>query len=79
MRSGGGGIHGTPGNEDSASCRFHCSLKVPNPSLPAINRSIRRECLNHFVILNARHLRRALALYFGCYHGSRTHLGLAKQ
>ena len=38
--------------------------------------SIRRDCLNHFIILNARHLKRALASYFGYYHGSRTHLEL---
>jgi putative transposase len=37
--------------------------------------SIRRDCLNHCVILNARHLKRALAWYFGYYHGTRTHLG----
>ncbi|MGO8949029.1 MAG: hypothetical protein ACLQUY_15555 [Ktedonobacterales bacterium] len=40
--------------------------------------SIRRDCLNHFVILNARHLRRTVASYFAYYHGSRTHLGLDK-
>src|SRR5215469_8280262 len=41
--------------------------------------SIRRECLNHFVILNARHLKRTLAAYFRYYHASRPHLGLGKQ
>jgi hypothetical protein len=41
--------------------------------------SIRRECLDHFIILNARHLKRTLASYFSYYHGSRTHLGLDKQ
>jgi putative transposase len=41
--------------------------------------SIRRDCLNHFVILNARHLKRILTRYFAYYHGSRTHLGLDKQ
>jgi putative transposase len=41
--------------------------------------SIRRECLNHFVILNARHLKKTLAAYFRYYHLSRTHLGLGKQ
>jgi transposase InsO family protein len=41
--------------------------------------SIRRECLNHFVILNARHLKRTLAAYLLYYHRSRTHLGLGKQ
>lgn len=41
--------------------------------------SIRRECLNHFVVFNSRHLKRTLAAYFRYYHRSRTHLGLGKQ
>jgi len=41
--------------------------------------TLRRECLNHFVTLNARHLRSTLTLYFRYYHDSRTHVGLAKQ
>jgi transposase InsO family protein len=40
--------------------------------------SIRRECLNHFVILNAHHLKRTLASYFDYYQHARTHLALAK-
>src|ERR1700682_1490849 len=50
-----------------------------NPYAERLIGSIRRECLNHFVILNARHLKRTLASYFAYYHGSRTHLGLDKQ
>jgi len=50
-----------------------------NPYAERLIGSIRRDCLNHFVILNARHLRRTLASYFVYYHGSRTHLGLEKQ
>ncbi|MGH9631266.1 MAG: integrase core domain-containing protein, partial [Bryobacteraceae bacterium] len=50
-----------------------------NPYAERLIGSIRRECLNHFVILNARHLKRTLALYFRYYHGSRTHLALEKQ
>jgi transposase InsO family protein len=41
--------------------------------------SIRRECLNHYIILNARHLKRTLSSYFRYYHKSRTHLSLGKQ
>lgn len=40
--------------------------------------SIRRECLDHVVVLNRRHLTRLLKKYFAYYHGSRTHLALAK-
>ncbi len=41
-------------------------------------RTIRRECLDHVIVLNARHLRRILSSYFDYYHRSRTHLSLAK-
>lgn len=41
--------------------------------------SIRRECLNHIIVLNARHLKRILASYLRYYHRSRTHLALQKQ
>ena len=50
-----------------------------NPYAERLIGSIRRECLDHFVILNARHRKRTLNSYFAYYHGSRTHLGLAKQ
>jgi putative transposase len=40
--------------------------------------SIRRECLDHVVVLHQRHLRRLLKSYFAYYHRSRTHLSLAK-
>lgn len=41
--------------------------------------SIRRECLDHFLVLHARHLKRVLTAYFRYYHRSRTHLSLGKQ
>jgi hypothetical protein len=34
---------------------------------------------DHFIIINARHLKRTLSSYFTYYHGSRTHLGLDQQ
>ena len=34
--------------------------------------------LNHVVVLGEQHLRRVLTGYFEYYHGSRTHLSLAK-
>ena len=40
--------------------------------------SIRRDCLDHIIVLSDRHLRRVLKEYFAYYHESRTHLGLAK-
>lgn len=40
--------------------------------------SIRRECLDHMVILGEEHLRRVLATYADYYNESRPHLSLAK-
>ncbi|MFH1842947.1 MAG: IS3 family transposase [bacterium] len=40
--------------------------------------SIRRECLDHMIILNERHLRRVLHEYLDYYNRGRTHLGLDK-
>ena len=50
-----------------------------NPYAERLIGSIRRECLNHYIILNARHLKRTLSSYFHYYHRSRTHLSLDKQ
>src|SRR5215470_13262585 len=36
--------------------------------------SIRRECLNHVIVINEWHLRQILKSYFVYYHRSRTHL-----
>src|SRR5260370_3513434 len=40
--------------------------------------SIRRECLDHIVIFNKRHLRRVLSWYVDYYQSTRTHLALDK-
>ena len=40
--------------------------------------SVRRECLDHQLILNAAHLRRVPCDYADYYNGDRTHLALAK-
>jgi len=40
--------------------------------------SIRRECLDHVIVLSERHLYWILKSYFEYYHRSRTHLSLAK-
>ena len=40
--------------------------------------SIRRECLDHVIVVNEVGLRRVLASYVGYYMRSRTHLALAK-
>lgn len=40
--------------------------------------SIRRECLDHVIVVDAAHLRRLLTAYAAYYNNHRTHLGLGK-
>jgi hypothetical protein len=47
-----------------------------NPYCERIIGSIRRECLDHMIVLNERHLCRILKDYFDYYHNSRPHLSL---
>ena len=49
-----------------------------NPYVERLIGSIRRECLDHTIIFNEKHLHRILKEYFKYYHQSRTHLGLEK-
>ena len=49
-----------------------------NPYVERVIGTIRRECLDHVIIRNERHLRRILGSYLDYYHGSRTHLSLGK-
>jgi putative transposase len=49
-----------------------------NPFAERLIGSIRRECLNHVLVLGERHLRRILTPYFAYYHQTRTHLALDK-
>ncbi len=47
-----------------------------NPYVERIIGSIRRDCLDHVMVLNERHLKGILTIYFDYYHRWRTHLGL---
>ena len=49
-----------------------------NPFVECLIGSVRRECLDHMIVLGQRHLRRILAPYFAYYHRSRTHLSISK-
>ncbi len=48
------------------------------PATERVIGSIRRECLDHVVVFNERHLRRVLSSYLEYYQRSRTHLSLGK-
>ncbi len=47
-----------------------------NPYVERLNGTIRRDCLDHVIVLNEAHLRRILTSYFAYYHESRAHLSL---
>jgi putative transposase len=47
-----------------------------NPYVERLIGSIRRECLDHVIVLHERHLRRLLTGYFQYYHHWRTHRAL---
>jgi putative transposase len=49
-----------------------------NPYVERLIGTLRRECLDHTVVLNDAHLRRLLRDYLTYYHGYRTHLSLGK-
>jgi transposase InsO family protein len=47
-----------------------------NPYVERLIESLRRECLDHVIVLHERHLRRLLTGYFHYYHRWRTHRAL---
>jgi putative transposase len=49
-----------------------------NPYAERVIGSIRRECLDHLIVLNEDHLRRILRYYFKYYHDSRPHQSLER-
>jgi putative transposase len=49
-----------------------------NPYVERLIGTLRRECFDHVIVLNASHARRILTCYLRHYHRWRTHLSLAK-
>jgi transposase InsO family protein len=49
-----------------------------NPFVERLISSIRRECLDHVVVMNERNLKKILRVYLPYYHKFRTHLSLEK-
>ncbi len=77
------GIYGTDFRERVEGMGIKEVLTAPrspwqNPFAERLIGSVRRECLDHVIVLNRQHLRRILNSYFGYYHRSRTHLSLDK-
>jgi putative transposase len=50
-----------------------------NPHAERLVGAVRRECLDHVIVLGEPHLRRILKSYFAYYHRSRTHLSLGRE
>jgi putative transposase len=50
-----------------------------SPYVKRLIGSIRRECLDHVIIFNERHLKRILGSYLAYSYSARTHLALDKQ
>ena len=49
-----------------------------NPYAERVIGSIRRECLDHLIVISEKHLRRILKDYFRYYHESRPHESLER-
>jgi putative transposase len=49
-----------------------------SPYVERVIGTLRRECLDHVIILGEAHLRRTIRSFLTYYHGARTHLALGK-
>jgi transposase InsO family protein len=75
------GIYGLRFQERVAGLGIEEVVTVPrspwqNAFVERVIGSIRRECLDHVLVMNDRHLKRILSSYFDYYHRWRTHLSL---
>ena len=75
------GIYGTFFRQRVANMGIEEVLTAPrspwqNPYVERLIGSIRRECIDHFIVLNERYLKRILGSYFDYYNNSRTHLSV---
>jgi len=52
------------------------STTLSNPYVERLIGTIRRECLDHVIVMNERHLKKVLGSYCAYYHGWRTHQSL---
>jgi len=76
-------IYGEHFHQQAAALRIKEVTTAPrspwqNPYAERVIGSIRRECLDHMIILGERHLKRILSSYVDYYHSARTHLSLEK-
>jgi len=77
----GDGVYGKPFRQRVRHMGIEEVLIAPrspwqNPYLERLIGSIRRECLDHIIVLNEQHLRHVLTEYFQYYHQARADLSL---
>ncbi len=77
------GIYGNVFRERLKNMGIHEILTSPqspwqNGYAERLIGSIRRDCLDHVIVLSEHHLRLILKSYFEYYHQDRTHLGIEK-
>jgi len=77
------GIYGQKFQRQAAALKIKEICTAPrspwqNPYAERVIGSIRRECVDHVVVLGRRHLKRILKSYVNDYNGTRTHLSLCK-
>ena len=77
------GIYGSAFQRRVQSMGIEQVLSAPrspwqNPFVERLIGTLRRDCLNHVIVLDERHLRRIVARYLDYYHDWRTHLSLSK-
>jgi len=77
------GIYGEAFRERVKAMGMEEVITVPrspwqNPFGERLPGTVRRDCLNHVIVLGEAHLRLTLTRYFRHYHNFRTHLSLEK-
>src|SRR5216117_2148018 len=72
------GFRVRPGRWTSGRRSLRLALPWQNAYAERVIGSIRRECLEHVVVIGERHLRGILSKYVDYYNRPRTHLSLTK-
>ena len=77
------GVYGSPFRDRVKALDIEEVVTAPrspwqSPYVERVIGTLRRECLDHVVVLGESHLRRIVRRYVIYYHGARTHLALEK-